>query len=64
MKTQFVGNAGAAFQNLMAAWAEKQRKITSALDEFESSLYATDQANKAQDDDQQSTMASLQSKLG
>ena len=46
------------------AWNEKQQKIVSALDEFESNPVTTEKDNMATDDSQSTAMTSLQNSLG
>jgi WXG100 family type VII secretion target len=50
MAARWQGAGGLAFQNLQAAWQEKQATIVSALNEFEASLVSTDRDFTATDD--------------
>lgn len=64
MRAQWGGQGSVAFQALAMAWGEKQQKIVSALNEFESNLVTTEKDNMATDDSQSSAMTSLQNSLG
>jgi WXG100 family type VII secretion target len=64
MAGQWVGAGGSAFQALQAAWTERQRVITRALDEFEASLRSTEKDFMSTDDQQSSTHVALQNRLG
>ena len=64
MAGQWVGAGGSAFQALQAAWTERQRVITRALDEFEASLRSTEKDFMGTDDQQSSMHSNLQSRLG
>lgn len=64
MRSQWGGQGAVAFQALAMAWNEKQQKIVSALNEFESNLVTTEKDNLATDDSQSSAMTSLQNSLG
>ena len=64
MRSQWGGQGSVAFQALAMAWNEKQQKIVSALNEFESNLVTTEKDNMATDDSQSSSMTSLQNSLG
>lgn len=64
LKGQWGGQGSVAFQALAMAWNEKQQKIVSALNEFESNLVTTEKDNMATDDSQSSAMTSLQNSLG
>lgn len=64
MAGQWVGAGGSAFQALQAAWTERQRVITRALDEFEASLRSTEKDFTGTDDQQSSMHSNLQSRLG
>ncbi len=63
MAGQWVGAGGGAFQSLQAAWTERHRVITRALDGLESSLRSTEHDFMRTDDAQSSTMARLQGRL-
>lgn len=64
MAGQWVGAGGSAFQALQAAWTDRQRVITRALDDFEASLRSTEKDFMTTDDTQSSTHAALQNRLG
>jgi len=58
------GQGGAAFFKLHQEWTERQRRIVSALNEFEASLRSTDHDNVNTDDTQSSSMGHLSGRLG
>ncbi|ANH37955.1 hypothetical protein I601_1520 [Nocardioides dokdonensis FR1436] len=64
LRSQWGGQGSVAFQALAMAWSEKQQKIVSALNEFESNLITTEKDNMATDDSQSTAMTSLQNSLG
>jgi len=64
MRSQWGGQGSASFQSLAMAWDEKQRRIVSALNDFEQNLMTTEKDNVATDDSQQSSMTALQNSLG
>lgn len=53
LQGKWAGAGGTAFFALQAAWTEKQRTVVSALNEFESSLTATERDNVNTDEAQQ-----------
>lgn len=61
---QWQGAGSAAFQQVMARWDESARKITSALNEFEANLQASEQTYNAADEQQSATYAKLSGRLG
>ena len=58
------GQGGTAFNSLGHAWAEKQRTITDALDQFEASLRSTELDNTSTDDTQSSAFGRNRQRLG
>lgn len=62
--SQWQGGGSAAFQNTMVRWDESAKKITSALDEFETNLRGSEQTYNATDEAQQSTFTNFDSRLG
>lgn len=64
LRAQWGGTGSNAFVNLGNAWNEKQRRIVSALNEFEQNLLTTERTNTTTDDEQQSAMSNLQNTLG
>lgn len=60
----WVGAGGAAFFTLHQAWTDKQRMITGALHEFESSLTSTEKDNLRTDEAQSSTYHRVAGRLG
>lgn len=64
MSGQFVGQSGTAFTRLHTAWAERQRTIVGALDDFAESLTLTEKDNLQTDEAQSSSMTSLANRLG
>ena len=63
MAGQWVGAGGHAFQALQAAWTDRQRVITRALDEFESALRRTEADFTATDEAASSLHSALQQRL-
>ena len=61
---QWQGAGSAACQQVMARWDESARKITSALNEFEANLQASEQTYNAADEQQSATYAKLSGRLG
>ena len=64
LRSQWAGQGATAFQALAMAWHEKQTTIVNALNEFESNLQATERDNYSTDDQQSSSLTSLQNSLG
>ncbi|GAB2761145.1 hypothetical protein GCM10027020_11870 [Nocardioides salsibiostraticola] len=64
MSGQFVGQGGTAFTRLHTAWAERQRTIVGALDDFAESLTLTEKDNLQTDEVQSASMTSLANRLG
>lgn len=62
-RSQWVGQGGAAFGAVGAAWAEKQRTIVAALDALAQALRATERDNTATDDAQSAAFARWQTRL-
>lgn len=54
LQGRWAGAGGSAFFALHQAWTDKQRVITTALNEFEASLTSTERDNMATDDTQSS----------
>lgn len=63
-KAKWSGQGGTAFNALGHAWAEKQRTIVSALNQFEASLRSTEKDNTSTDDTQSAAYARNQQRLG
>lgn len=63
MAAQWRGAGGSAFRGLAATWLEKQRVITSALDDVEAALRGTERTNAATDEAQAATLARFQQRL-
>jgi uncharacterized protein YukE len=63
-RARWVGAGGAAFVALGTAWADKQRTIVAALQQFEASLRATERDNLATDDAQSAAFARQHRRLG
>jgi uncharacterized protein YukE len=63
-KATWVGQGGTAFSALGHAWAEKQRTIVSALNQFEASLRSTEKDNTSTDDTQSAAFARNHQRLG
>jgi WXG100 family type VII secretion target len=61
---QWRGAGSMAFQQVMTRWDEDARKITSALNEFEANLRASEQTYNANDETQSSTFSKLSGRLG
>lgn len=64
MQRAWVGTGGLTFQQLKAAWVEKHRVVTGALDRFHAALTATEADNRAVDEAQGAGMNALLSRLG
>ena len=62
-QAKWQGQGGSAFQSLGAAWHERQNKIVSALNQFESSLQQTQKDNHTTDDTQSSYMTKIHGRL-
>jgi WXG100 family type VII secretion target len=63
-KATWAGQGGTAFSALGHAWAEKQRTIVSALNQFEASLRSTEKDNTSTDDTQSAAFARNHQRLG
>jgi uncharacterized protein YukE len=63
-KARWAGQGGTAFNALGHAWSEKQRTITSALDQFEASLRSTEKDNTSTDGTQSAAFSRNQQRLG
>lgn len=63
MSAQWRGAGGSTFRGLAAAWLEKQRVITRALDDFEGSLRGAERTNIATDEAQSAAMARFRQRL-
>ena len=50
LKGKWAGAGGQAFMTLHAAWTEKHRFITKALDDFQATLRSTEKDNMSTDD--------------
>lgn len=61
---KWVGAGGAAFFTLHQAWTDRQRVITSALNEFEASLTSTERDNMSTDETQSSNYNRVAGRLG
>lgn len=61
---RWVGAGADAFFRLHASWDEKQRRIVSALNDFERSLVDTERDNVAADESESATYSTLVGKLG
>ena len=64
LRGQWIGAGGAAFFALHQAWTEKQGVITSALNEFETSLQSTERDNVSTDDAQSAAYNRTAARLG
>src|ERR1044072_8004811 len=62
-QSKWVGQGGSAFFALHQAWTEKQNKIVSALNEFETALTQTQRDNTNTDDTQHGNMTKLTGRL-
>ena len=62
-QAKWQGEGGSAFQNLGAAWNERQNKIVSALNQFESSLQQTQKDNQSTDSTQSGYMSKISGRL-
>jgi WXG100 family type VII secretion target len=63
-RAKWAGRGGTAFNALGRAWAEKQRTIVGALNQFEASLRSTEKDNTSTDDTQSTAYARNQRRLG
>ena len=63
-KAKWAGQGGTACNARGHAWAEKQRTIVSALNQFEASLRSTEKDNTSTDDTQSAAYARNQQRLG
>ena len=63
-RTKWGGQGGDAFQALGVAWAEKQKVIVSALNQFEESLRGTEKDNTSTDETQSSNYNRNMNRLG
>lgn len=61
---RWVGAGGNAFQALHAAWTDRQRMVTRALDDFEAALRGTEGDFLAADDAASAAHAALHHRLG
>ncbi len=64
VQQQWAGDGGRAFQSLVAAWADRQRRIVGALDGLADSLEGTERDTLATDQAQASTTSALHARLG
>jgi WXG100 family type VII secretion target len=64
LQGKWAGAGGTAFISLHQAWTEKQRVITTALNEFEASLTSTERDNVNTDDTQSSNYTRVAGRLG
>ena len=62
-QSKWVGQGGKAFFALHQAWTEKQNKIVSALNEFESRADPTERDNINTDETQSANMTKLTGRL-
>src|ERR1700753_3257387 len=63
-QVKWQGQGGAAFFKLHQEWTERQQRIVSALNEFETSLRSTEHDNVNTDDTQSTSMGQLNNRLG
>ncbi|WP_203337099.1 WXG100 family type VII secretion target [Nocardioides limicola] len=63
LRARWGGQGAVAFQRLKTAWLENQRRITAALDGFESSLIETEKDNVATDEAASAVMTNISSRL-
>lgn len=63
MANRWQGQGGAAFQNLIVQWTQKQQRITNALEDFERSLTDTDRDTTSTDSGQSDTFTSHLNRL-
>jgi uncharacterized protein YukE len=63
-KATWAVQGGTAFSALGHAWAEKQRTIVSALNQFEASLRSTEKDNTSTDDTQSAAFVRNHQRLG
>ena len=63
LKGKWAGAGGQAFFVLHQAWTEKQKVITSALNEFEASLIGTERDAMSTDDTQAGNFTNFQNRL-
>jgi ESAT-6 family protein len=61
---KWAGAGGTAFFALHQAWNEKQRIITTALNDFEASLTSTEKDNVSTDETQSSNYSRVAGRLG
>lgn len=61
---QWRGAGSTAFQQVMTRWDEDARRITSALNEFEANLRASEQTYNANDETQSASFSKLSGRLG
>ncbi len=64
LQSAWGGQGAAAFFALQQAWTEKQNTIIGALDGFSDSLTQTERKNTAVDEQNNSNLANITSKLG
>lgn len=64
LQGKWAGAGGTAFFALHQAWSDKQRVITSALNEFEASLTSTEKDNTSTDQDQSANYSRVAGRLG
>lgn len=64
LKGKWEGDGGRAFMILHAAWTEKHKVVTTALDKFHAALTETEKDNIAVDQSAGSNMNALLNKLG
>lgn len=62
-ETSWKGAGGSAFFQLHQAWTDKQKRIISALNDFEASLHSTDRDNVSTDDSQRQANTKLHDRL-
>lgn len=61
---QWQGGGGRAFQNVVVLWADRQRRIVSALDALASSLHSTESDNVSTDLAQSQAAARIAARIG
>ncbi len=64
LQGRWAGAGGTAFFALHQAWTERQRTITSALEEFSAALTATEKDNVATDEAQSASYSAMTGRLG
>lgn len=61
---QWKGSGAAAFTSVMTRWNESARRLTGALDGFESNLRASESTYTASDEAESSTYTNLSGRMG